>query len=85
MMTDAEFEIMDELYFIKSYSDLERVFAKENFRLEGELWMLILKGWVKVIDGSDQEIGIEQEQYLDQKYNLRFNATKQGLMAHNQV
>lgn len=84
-MTDAEFDILDELYFARSFRDLEKTFQNVDFLLEEELWNLISKGWVKVMDLEDQEIRIEKEQYSNQKFNLRFNATKQGLKAHNQV
>lgn len=84
-MTDAEFEILDELYFVKSFDDLTKIFQYEIFSLEEELWSLIAKGWVKIIDTEDQEIRLGKEQYSNQKFNLRFNATKQGLTAHNQI
>ena len=84
-MNDTEFELLDELYFMKTFEELEAIFGKTSFHLEQELWNLISKNWVKTLDSSDIEIGVTKEEFSDQKYNLRFNATKQGLIAHNQV
>jgi hypothetical protein len=84
-MTDIEFDILDELYFIKTFAQLQAVFNDQTVDLEQALWQLVEKDWVKIVDGSDQEIKVSKMEYCVQKDNLRFNATKSGLKAHNQV
>ncbi len=84
-MSDAEYEILDELYFIKTFGELQGLFMSGEFHLEEELWKLIQKEWVKILGDQDEEIVLEKDEFMEQKTKFRFNATKKGLMAHNQV
>ena len=84
-MTDPEFDILDELYFVKSLFDLEKVLECAQYDLKEELWKVILKGWAKAIDSHDQEMILTKEEFLNSSENLKFIATKKGLLAHNQV
>ena len=84
-MTDQEFDILDELYFIKSYDELARTFRNGQLDLDKELWNLLLKKWVKAMDSRDNEVTMTEAQFLETKKHYRFNATKSGLLAHNQI
>lgn len=84
-MTDTEFDILDELYFVKSFQELSRIFEQAKFDLQEELWLLINKKWVKVLDFSDKEVELTWEIFQQNKREYRFSATKKGLLVHNQI
>jgi len=82
-MTDLEFDIMDELYFIVAFQELKKNLSMDETELVNALSALIRKGWVKCLEKeTDREIEVHtnfQAEY--QKYN--YLATKAGLLAHN--
>jgi len=84
-MNDTEFDIMDELYFIKNLGELETIFRETGWNMVDEIWNLLEKKWVKAMDENDNELVLSKESYLEKCRLLRFNATKQGLFAHNQI
>lgn len=84
-MTDIEFEILDELYFVKTIQELCHILALEEAILVKEIGSLLEKKWVKILDLADHEIEITIEEYLSNYNQYRFNITKKGLIAHNQV
>jgi hypothetical protein len=82
-MTDPQFDIMDELYFISSFEELMTKLSMEESEVINELHTLIQKGWVKCIE-KDTEADIESPINFKaefKKYN--YLATKAGLLAHN--
>jgi hypothetical protein len=84
-MTDFEFDILDELYFVKSLHELNSLFNTHTIDISVELWAMIEKGWVKVMDKADNELPITKEEYFQNCHSLWFNISKKGLMAHNQI
>jgi hypothetical protein len=82
-MTDFEFEVLDELYFVTSFNDvvkqLEQVDQQE---LEAVLKAMQSKGWVKVFDSIDavKEVVLTEETSINRCF---FLATKKGLLEHN--
>lgn len=82
-MTDLEFEILDELYFIIAFDELRMQLALEEQNLKKELHSLINKGWVRcMLKGSDDVVETLDSFDSDfKKYN--YLATKAGLLAHN--
>lgn len=84
-MTDFEFDLLDELYFIKSIQELHFFFKDQTIDMRQELWAMIEKGWVKVLDRSDNELPITKEEYFQNCHSLWFNISKKGLMTHNQI
>jgi len=82
-MTDEEFDLLDELYFVQPYAFLKEELAWDDERIYEVLHGLQKKGWVKCFKAMDEEV-FEAE--LDLKNNFRnyfYLATKKGLMAHN--
>ena len=82
-MTDLEFDILDELYFVTSFAELLPKFdiSQENLKLN--LLQMIEKGWVNYyveLDGAANQMlpSIDQQICM-----LFFLASKQGLFAHN--
>ncbi len=84
-MTDLEFEILDELYFVKRLEDLQKELFSLGNNLLPELENLIKKGWVRILDGEDNEIQLSDKRYKNYESSFKYIATKQGLKAHNQV
>lgn len=82
-MTDVEFDVLDELYFVQSFQYLLGELELEEQELKEVLRSLINKGWVKCFLNMHDEVWSDELQ-LDKKYNEYFYlATKAGLMAHN--
>lgn len=84
-MTDFEFDLLDELYFIKSIQELNSLFKDQTIDISAELWTMIEKGWVKVMDRADNELQVTKDEYVTNCQSLLFNISKKGLMAHNQI
>jgi len=82
-MTDEEFDVLDELYFVQSFNHL-----LENCDLRQDLLVKTLEslwenGWIKVLINVDEE---EKPELVDISKNAKqyfFLATKKGLLAHN--
>lgn len=82
-MTDAEFDVLDELYFVQSFQYLIDELDMEKEDLKEVLTALVNKGWVKCFLSMHEE-ALSHELHLDEKYQEYFYlATKAGLMAHN--
>ena len=82
-MTDVEFDVLDELYFVQPYDYLASELELEDSELKEVLISLIEKGWVKCFLNMQEE-ALSHELQLDEKYREYFYlATKPGLMAHN--
>jgi hypothetical protein len=83
-MSDLEFDIIDELYFVEAYTTLKDRLALADAELKTGLAHLIQKGWVKCLDGQSKEPIIDNDLEFDIYYqNYCYLATKKGLMAHN--
>jgi len=83
-MSDAEFELMDELYFVQTYG-----YVKEELGWDDEKLLIILqdlydKGFIKCLSHPDKELfdNIDIKGEGTQYYYL---ATKKGLMHHNTI
>lgn len=81
-MTDTEFEVLDELYFVQSFAELQQETALDAAVLEKVLDKMCRKGWVSFMlsrSGEQQEgqnFPADYRQYY-------FLASKAGLLAHN--
>jgi len=83
-VTDQEFDILDELYFVISFQDLMRNLSWPAEEVLPVLKDLVAKEMVKCIDPqSEDEIELSLAD-LDKQYKkILFLATKKGLMEHN--
>jgi hypothetical protein len=82
-MTDSEFDVMDELYFVQSFNALVRSLSLPEDELQQILDTLIRKGWVKLLRTVDEELPIEEANFATQYKSYFYLATKEGLFAHN--
>jgi hypothetical protein len=81
-MSDTEFDLLDELYFVQAYD-----FIKESLKWEDELLLetlnsLYQSGMIKCLSAPDTE-RFDQVDLFKEGKNLFYLATKKGLMAHN--
>ncbi|MBC7487199.1 MAG: hypothetical protein H7282_10660 [Cytophagaceae bacterium] len=83
-MTDQEFDVLDELYFVTSFQDLMRNLSWPAEAVLPVLKELMAKELVKCIDPqSEEEVELSLSE-LDKQYKkILFLATKKGLMEHN--
>lgn len=84
-MTDPEFDVLNELYFVTGFADLMDVCDMERDDLLETIDLLYQKGWIKILTTVDDEINPAE---LDLKNNFAsyyFLATKNGLLAHNRT
>ena len=82
-MSDQEFDVLDELYFLTSFRELSNQVSIDEENLKMVLKSLFEKGWVKCYKNRDEEV-LNQDVNLDiffDQYN--YLATKSGLFAHN--
>ena len=81
-MTNIEFEILDELYFVISFNELLVQLDFDKELLVNELRKLYQKGWIRIYDGIDKEL--ENHVLLDESFSkYQFLASKKGLFEHN--
>ncbi|MDX2196462.1 MAG: hypothetical protein NW207_08590 [Cytophagales bacterium] len=82
-MTELQYQILDELYFMVHYNDLANTLQMDDEVLIRELCILIQKQWVdyyKTVDGIKSPDIENWTHYLKQYYYL---ASKSGLLVHN--
>ena len=81
-MTEDEFELVDELYFVQSYEDIKKELRWEDAKLLGILQSLVEKEWVKCLLSPEEEV-FEDYDIGNNGKNYFYLATKEGLMMHN--
>lgn len=82
-MDNQEFDLLDELYFVKNIEELVETSDMERPVVKNVLMRLIKKHWVKILDSRDNEIPFNPSEFEEQLNNYHFIATKAGLLAHN--
>lgn len=80
-MSDLEFDLLDELYFVQDFAYLKATLRWEEETLVDTLHLLFEKGWIKCFTQPDQECFGEVDLRRNGK-DLLYLATKKGLMAH---
>lgn len=82
-MTDTQFEIIDELYFLTSFKTLKDKLTLSKNLLANELLLLINQDWVAFFEEIDGLAKPKEDFRENNVENYLFLATKQGLLAHN--
>lgn len=83
-MTDLEFDVLDELYFVQSFQYIQDNLEIEEEELKNALKGLIEKAWVKCLPQDIDEVIPEEVFDFDNNYKMyNYLATKEGLLAHN--
>lgn len=82
-MTDIEFDVLDELYFVISFRQLQAEVDIEEEILKDTLISLLNKGWAKCFLSASEE-ALQDEININHQYKEYFYlASKAGLLAHN--
>ncbi|MFD3003541.1 hypothetical protein ACFS7Z_24500 [Pontibacter toksunensis] len=85
-MTDNEFDVLDELYFVVSYPDLRSTLSLTDEELCTALQSLIRRGYVKILyPDQDTEHDYEEATFGQHCQDYYFLATKAGLVVHNSI
>ncbi|WP_354003190.1 hypothetical protein [Algoriphagus limi] len=81
-MTEDEFDLLDELYFVQPYDYLQETMGWSEDRLLNTLKSLHDKAFIKCLSAPDDEL-FGAINILENGKEMLFLATKKGLMAHN--
>jgi hypothetical protein len=82
-MTDLEFDLLDELYFVKSYPEIRKALEWEDEKILSTLKTLLEKGWIRCYFSPTEEI-MNEEIHLEGNFmKYYYLASKDGLFAHN--
>lgn len=82
-MSDLEYEVLDELYFLIHFKELMEAMGLEDSDLKPVLIKLLRKGWLRCYSEPDVELN-DNEVDLEVSFrNYYYLASKEGLKAHN--
>jgi len=82
-MSDLEYEVLDELYFIQSFNHLKDTLQWDTQMLRETIEKLLQKDWVRCYTTPTNEL-FGDEIDIETKYHTYFYlASKSGLFAHN--
>lgn len=85
-MSENEFDILDELYFVMSYPDLKSTLSLTDNEICSALQSLIRQGYVKILyPDQDTEYEYKEAEFGSHCQDYYFLATKAGLVVHNSV
>lgn len=82
-MSDEEFDVLDELYFVQPFSYLIEELQMEEDDLKQVLRSLLQKGYIKCFFNMNDEVFDDQLNFEEEFKNYHYLASKQGLLAHN--
>lgn len=84
IMSEEEFDLMDELYFVHSYDYLKKELNWEDAMLLATLQLLHEKEWIKCFLNPEEEV-FKDLDIENNGRNYLYLATKKGLMEHNSI
>lgn len=82
-MTDNEFDVLDELYFVQPFNALLEETQLAESELKEVLSGLLSKGWVKCFGDRQAEMPIAPSDLENDLTSYFYLATKEGLLVHN--
>jgi len=82
-MTEQEYLIMDELYFVISFRELKEKLLLEEAELKKNLSTLLQRKYIKCLSNVSDEIPPEHVDFENNYRNYHYLASKEGLFAHN--
>ena len=82
-MSDLEYDVLDELYFVQSFKYLKDELQWDDQMLKETIEKLLQKEWIRCYASPTEEL-FGDEIDLETKYHSYFYlASKSGLFAHN--
>ena len=82
-MTDLEYDVLDELYFVISFSQLQDTLELKEHELKEVLQMLLRKGWIKCFSNQTDELSANEIDFSNRFKEYHYLATKAGLLVHH--
>ena len=82
-LSEKEFEVLDELYFVVSFAELANTLDMDQNTLKQVLGKMVEKRWVKCFTGPEQDIDYHDVDFLNQFDKYHYLASKEGLFIHN--
>lgn len=82
-MSEQEFCVLDELYFLQSFHELSQLTGLLPEELKLVLADMLQRGWVKCLRSREGEEPVANNEYLQHYSSYFYLATKAGLLAHN--
>lgn len=83
-MTDTEFDVLDELYFVTTFPDLQQRTGLSATTLEQQLRNLLEQGLIRSYwPDPDTELAYEPTSFGAIVRDCFFLASKEGLLQHN--
>ena len=82
-MTDLEFDVLDELYFVISFDSLQKVTNLKESELRSVLGSFLKNDWVKCFSDVSTELSDDEIHFERDYANYHYLASKVGLKAHN--
>ncbi|MBD2715198.1 hypothetical protein KBK19_09145 [Microvirga sp. STR05] len=83
-MTDPQFDILDELYFVTSFRDLSQKTRLPAAELTQHLRGLLEQGLIRSFwPDPDTELAYEESSFGALSQDCFFLASKEGLLQHN--
>ncbi len=82
-MSEAEFNVLDELYFVTSFSRLSAALETDDETLKKTLAALLKKGWVECYEHPGDGSPVQPADFEKEYAKYYYLATKAGLLAHN--
>jgi hypothetical protein len=82
-MTDNEYDLLEELYFIQSFQDIQLSLGWPEYQLIAQLHNLWMKGWMRCVALLDGDEPPTNPDILHHATLYHYVASKEGLKAHN--
>ena len=83
-MSDNEFDLIDELYFVQSYTIVKDALDWDSTMLNETLYSLYNKDFIKILLTHDEEFSDEISDPHNFSWSDKyFLASKKGLLLHN--
>jgi len=84
-MSDLEFDVLDELYFVQSFDQLKLTLDWEDDLLRDTLRKLLNKKWIRCYLHPNEEIFGDDIDFEPSYRKYYYLASKEGLFAHNSI
>jgi hypothetical protein len=82
-MTDNEYDLLEELYFIRSWQDLTDSLGWPRHLLIAQLHNLYMNGWLRCVALLDGDTPPTNPDIIHTPEEYHYVASKEGLKAHN--
>ena len=82
-MTDLEYDVLDELYFVVSFTELRTALDLEASELKNVLQTLLRRDWVKCLSSQTNELSATEVDFDRHYQDYFYLATKSGLLSHH--